>query len=118
MIVCGSCEEEKWCLYDDGRWICKDCFIQAGGDYDTWDDLNEQAKQRREEKRAAMASEEYDEFAPSIKTAAKLCKYGCKTMIYWDDSVAERNKFVESETKLAHTFRRCSEMIKKGKIKE
>lgn len=110
-IECESCGEQKWCIRDDGEWVCKDCFLESGGDIQEWNEINDEAKRKREEKRIAVASEEFDDFTP-YKAKAKKCKYGCGMMIFWDSNSTEKNKFVESESGMSHSYRRCAELLK------
>ena len=76
------------------------------------------AKKRREEKRRMEAEGgEYQDYSPrpqyhqkSKESKPQECKYKCKTMLIWDNSIPDKNKFKEVETGIRHTYDRCLEI--------
>ena len=120
-ISCVKCGQQVWCLYIKGEgWICKTDYLDMGyGTFSEWNRLNDEAKKRREEKRRGIQAEggEYQDYSPrpqyhqkSKESKPQECKYKCKTMLIWDNSIPDKNKFKEVETGIRHTYDRCLEI--------
>src|SRR5687768_13345558 len=110
-IECSECEDpDAFCIYDDGAWICRNCFIMEGNTYEDWNEKCEQAAIERQQRRNERAYSEYNDFTPTTiqRNKNKICKFGCGTMLYWNDKLETKNKFVEVNTEKPHTFFRCS----------
>lgn len=44
--------------------------------------------------------------------AAKRCKYGCGTLVYWDDKVEGKLKWKEADGVTIHGYKRCADLLK------
>jgi hypothetical protein len=43
----------------------------------------------------------------------RQCKYGCGKLIFWDDTVKEKMKFVEEGSRILHTYPRCADLLQR-----
>ena len=115
MIVCSECGENSFCIFDNEEfegWVCRRCFMRVGYSYEEWEEACEEAREERQQRRNRQALSDYSNFSPVQRNKNRVCKYGCGKMLYWDDSIESKNKFVEVETKQLHTFLRCSNFKK------
>lgn len=115
MIQCYICHSVGWCIWnqEEKDWICEQCFLKDGGTKEEWNQINKEAKERRDRKRREQAAREMGEVDPDIHYSStttqkpRACKFGCQANLIWDDRIEGRNKFVESESKIPHTSIRC-----------
>lgn len=62
-IECSGCSNDQtWLCWDGDRWICKQCYLQEENTHEDWNDLNEENKRYRQEKRNKQAARDWNDF--------------------------------------------------------
>jgi hypothetical protein len=61
MIECSECSDNVWCNWDEDRYICRNCYLAEGNSYQDWEDLSEDNRRYRQQKRMREADEAFED---------------------------------------------------------